>query len=222
MLEKPHLDSEIRDLLKSIYPVSRETIERLQVFHKLLKQWQSKTNLVAPSTLDQFWHRHIADSLQILAIAPNARHWTDIGSGGGFPGLVIAIVMQQIAEEEGSVTSVRLIESIQKKCSFLRRVGVEAKVDVDVQAIRIESASKQLDDCEVITARALTSLGNLLDLTGTHITGEKIALFHKGRDYLSEIEDCRGKWNFDLVVHTSKIDADSVVLEISNVERLAR
>ena len=73
-----------------------------------------------------------------------------------------------------------------------------------------------------ITARALTSLSNLFDLTGSHITGEKIALFHKGRDYLSEIEVCRGKWNFDLVVHTSKIDADSVVLEISNVVQLTK
>lgn len=212
------LNSKTIDQLNFIFPVSRETIDRLLIFEKQLNQWQPKTNLVAPSTLDQFWTRHIADSLQILSIAPDARHWTDIGSGGGFPGLVIAIVMKQISEQYGDQTSVHLIESIQKKCSFLRRVGVEAGVDVDVQPIRIESAAKQLESCEVITARALASLGGLLDLTGKHITGKKIALFHKGRDYLSELADCRGKWNFDLVVHESKIDADSVILEISNAQ----
>ncbi|MGB7285958.1 MAG: 16S rRNA (guanine(527)-N(7))-methyltransferase RsmG [Salaquimonas sp.] len=209
----------LQNHLNKIYPVSRETIDRLERYFELLKQWQSKTNLVAPSTLDQFWSRHVADSLQLLTIAPKGRHWTDIGSGGGFPGLVLAIVMAQVAKETDEPTSVRLVESIQKKCAFLRRVGVETGIPVEVQAQRIESATKQIEAGEIITARALASLPKLLDLTGMYLTGSRRALFHKGREYLSELEDSRGMWKFDLLVHESKIVSDSVVLEISNVER---
>lgn len=206
------------DLLKRIYPVSRETIERLEIYETLLRQWQAKTNLVAPSTLDQFWNRHVADSLQVLEIAGQMRHWTDIGSGGGFPGLVIAIVMQQIADEEKTDTSVRLVESIRKKCSFLRRVAHETGISADIHSVRIESATKQLQTCEVITARALASMPKLLELTHPHVQGDRKALFHKGRDYRKELEDCDGQWNFDLVVHKSKVDDMSVILEVTNVQ----
>ena len=208
----------IVEMLRRIYPVSRETIDRLVQYEKLLRHWQSKTNLVAPSTLDQFWTRHVADSLQVLAISPEARHWTDIGSGGGFPGIVIAIVMKQIGDQEDTKTSVHLVESIQKKCSFLRRAAYETGVEAEIHAERIESATKQLEACEVISVRALAALPKLLELTFPHITGDRRALFHKGRDYLREIEDCDSQWKFDLVVHNSKVDDTSVILEISNVQ----
>jgi 16S rRNA (guanine527-N7)-methyltransferase len=207
----------IVDMLQRIYPVSRETIDRLVQYEKLLRQWQAKTNLVAPSTLEDFWTRHIADSLQILAISPKTHHWTDIGSGGGLPGIVIAILMKQVTDMERVQTSVHLVESIQKKCAFLRRVSIETGIDPEIHSIRIESATKQLEACEVVTARALASLPKLLELTECTIQGERKALFHKGRDYLREIEDCDGQWNFDLVVHKSKVDDASVILELSNV-----
>ncbi len=213
-------DQGIIQLLNSIYPVSRETILRLSLFEANLRQWQVKTNLVAPSTIDAFWSRHVADSLQLLAIAPETRHWTDIGSGGGFPGLVLAILMQQVEAQLETETSVRLVESIQKKCAFLRRVGITTGVKVEVHNLRIESASKQLIAAEVITARALAALPKLLELTDKTIAGKRRALFHKGREYRSELEDCHGKWNFDLVVHQSRVDAESVILEFSNVEKL--
>ena len=110
------------DLLNSIYPVSRETISRLERYNAILRQWQAKTNLVAPSTLDEFWSRHVADSLQIVARKSDARRWTDIGSGGGFPGLVIAIVLG--TEKPGSDLEISLVESIRKKCAFLSQVAL--------------------------------------------------------------------------------------------------
>ncbi|MCB1439356.1 MAG: 16S rRNA (guanine(527)-N(7))-methyltransferase RsmG [Nitratireductor sp.] len=206
------------DLLNSIYPVSRETISRLERYNAILRQWQAKTNLVAPSTLDEFWSRHVADSLQIVALKSDARRWTDIGSGGGFPGLVMAIVLG--TEKPGSDLEISLVESIRKKCAFLSQVALQTGIRVNVHPKRIEDATDELKGAEVITARALASLEKLLELTGDQISGDRVALFHKGRDYRAELEECRGKWDFDLLVHESVLGADSVVLEIANARRL--
>ena len=206
------------DLLNSIYPVSRETISRLERYNAILRQWQAKTNLVAPSTLDEFWSRHVADSLQIVALKSDARRWTDIGSGGGFPGLVMAIVLG--TEKPGSDLEISLVESIRKKCAFLSQVALQTGIRVNVHPKRIEDATDELKGAEVITARALASLEKLLELTGDQISGDRVALFHKGRDYRAELEHCRGKWDFDLLVHESVLGADSVVLEIANARRL--
>ena len=206
------------DLLNSIYPVSRETISRLERYNAILRQWQAKTNLVAPSTLDEFWSRHVADSLQIVALKSDARRWTDIGSGGGFPVLVMAIVLG--TEKPGSDLEISLVESIRKKCAFLSQVALQTGIRVNVHPKRIEDATDELKGAEVITARALASLEKLLELTGDQISGDRVALFHKGRDYRAELEECRGKWDFDLLVHESVLGADSVVLEIANARRL--
>jgi 16S rRNA (guanine527-N7)-methyltransferase len=207
------------ELLQEIYPVSRETISRLEIYHRLLVKWQAKTNLVAPSTLHHFWDRHVADSLQLIDLSTGTRNWTDIGSGGGFPGMVIAIVMEQIRDVDGSTPRVCLVESIGKKCAFLRQVANECGVQAEISKTRIESATKQLLQASVVTARALASTEKLLTLTEGAILGERKALFHKGRGYEKELADCRGKWRFDLLVHPSRIDAESVVLEISNAIR---
>ena len=195
-------------ILNGIYPVSRETIAKLERYRELLIQWQRKTNLIAPSTLDAYWTRHVADSMQLLAIAGNKQKWTDIGSGGGFPGLVIAIVKDEENARLNGDIQVDLVEAIQ------------TEIKVGIHCTRIESATKQLDQAEIITARALAALPRLLELTGQHLVGERRGLFHKGRDFRSELADCHGIWEFDLVVHQSIIDAESVVLEISNVVRV--
>lgn len=187
------------------------------MYEGLLRQWQAKTNLVAPSTLDQFWSRHVADSLQLVALSPRTRFWCDIGSGGGLPGLVLAIVMKQLTETDGQPANVHLVESIQKKCAFLRRVAVETGSPARIHPMRIESAAKQLSDCDIITARALASLNTLLSMTGEYLVNGRRALFHKGREYRKELEECHGQWNFDLIVHPGKVDKESVILEISNV-----
>ena len=204
-----------QDLLNSIYPVSRETIEHLTHYVERLNIWQKKTNLVSPSTLETIWSRHIADSLQCLALAPQARQWADFGSGGGLPGMVLSILL---ADESGS--KVYMLESNQKKCAFLRGVGRETNGVAKVHCGRIESETKQLPEIEVITARALTGLDKLFEYALPLIDAGAYGLFHKGREYRRELADCSGLWNFDLVEHPSKIEPDSVLLEIRNLEKI--
>lgn len=129
--------------LSRIYPVSRETFLRFKILVERVEEWQKKTNLIAQSTLNDIWNRHIADSLQCLSIKPDARSWVDIGSGGGFPGLVIAAVM---AEHENS--SVDLVESIQKKCSFLRQVNRQMAATAKIHCDRIENVSQSIPQPE--------------------------------------------------------------------------
>ena len=124
---------EIYSSLSRIHPVSRETFKRLELFVGRLFEWQKKTNLVAPSTLNETWSRHIADSLQLIALKPNAKSWVDIGSGGGFPGLVITAAMADVPSSE-----VHMIESIQKKCSFLRQANRQMAGPAKVHCARIE------------------------------------------------------------------------------------
>ena len=199
--------------LSRIYPVSRETFQRFKVLVARIEEWQKKTNLVAPSTLNDIWNRHIADSLQCISIKPDARSWVDIGSGGGFPGLVIAAVM---AEYENS--SVHLVESTQKKCSFLRQVNRQMSSNAKVHCDRIENVNKIIDQPEIVTARALAALPLLLKLSSPWLLNGATALFHKGREFEAELADCDGLWEFDLVSHRSVISTDSVILEISNLK----
>ena len=202
------------EALSRIYPVSRETFSRLELFVARVLEWQKKTNLVAPSTVDDIWSRHIADSLQCLAIKPQAKKWLDLGSGGGFPGMVIASSM---AEREGS--EVHLVESNTKKAAFLRQTNRQIGARAVVHCERIEHFEGDEISPEVVTARALAPLHTLLDLASPWLLKGAVAMFHKGREYERELEDCYGLWHFDLVNHESKISADSVILEISNLQR---
>lgn len=205
-------------LLDSIFPVSRETITRLTSYRSLLQAWQAKTNLVAPNTLAQFWVRHVADSLQVKALRPQARHFADLGSGGGFPGMVIAI-----CNGDDPQSSQQLLERSQKKCAFLRSVAIATGARCQIHCERIESAAKQIMQSaitpQIVTARALAPLVKLLDLAEPLLAQGATALFHKGREYRGELEECRGLWQFDLVVHESKIEAGSVLLEIREPKR---
>ncbi len=206
-------ESLYRDLCE-IYPVSRETFHKLEIYVDQLKKWQKKTNLIANSTVDDIWHRHVADSLQSIAIRPEARKWVDIGSGGGFPGLVIAACMS-----EHTNSSVTLVESNSKKTAFLRQASRQMGANAKVITARIEDAVGEVVSPEIVTARALSSLSNLLELSSRWLTNGATALFHKGREYEQEIRETDGLWTFDLVNHKSRISADSVVLEISNLKR---
>lgn len=203
-------------LLESIHPVSRETLERFGVYRDQLQRWQAKTNLVGPSTLADFWSRHVADSLQCLALFPNADVWADLGSGGGFPGLAIAIAN---ADESGK--NHHLVESIHKKCAFLRSVARETGARATVHGERIESVAKHIADLQekpqIVTARALAPLSQLLGLAQPILACGAVGLFHKGRDFEAELRECDGLWQFDLVVHDSRIEIGSVLLEIRNL-----
>lgn len=200
------------DLHKAAGPVSRETFERLQAFEQLFLKWNRSINLAAPSTLDDVWRRHILDSAQLARIAPAATRWVDLGSGGGFPGLVLGFLLK---ERPGA--SIDLVESNRKKASFLQSVIGQFDLPARVVAKRIDDSYGLVSTPEIVTARALAALPDLLDLAAPWLTKGARALFHKGRDYRAEVEESTHRWAFDLVEHSSMTDAEGVILEITEL-----
>ncbi|MCY6383176.1 16S rRNA (guanine(527)-N(7))-methyltransferase RsmG [Hoeflea prorocentri] len=200
--------------MQSLHPVSRETLRRLEVFVGLFEKWSRSINLAAPSTLPHIWERHILDSAQIFALNPGPKAWLDIGSGGGFPGIVTAVLLC----EQGA-GHVDLVESNQKKAAFLRRALAETGGRGAVHAIRIEQAQKTLSGFDAVSARAVADLDMVLGYCSSWLEEGATAYFHKGRDYRREIDKARRSWSFDLVEHTSIVDADSVILQISKPVR---
>lgn len=199
------------------FAVSRETRDRLELYAELLSQWQKTINLVAPSTLGDVWHRHFADSAQLLAHAdPRPITWLDLGSGAGFPGLVLAILL---AENRDPMSKHILIESDTRKAAFLREVARRTGVSVDIRAVRIEFAATQgnVREIECVTARALAPLAKLLDLAAPFFGPNSKGLFLKGREVEAEIEDAEKSWSFDLVVHPSISDPSGRIVVIRNL-----
>ncbi|MBZ9989688.1 16S rRNA (guanine(527)-N(7))-methyltransferase RsmG [Mesorhizobium sp. BH1-1-5] len=201
-------------LQKAAGPVSRETFERLQAFEQLFLKWNRSINLAAPSTLDDVWRRHVLDSAQLARIAPAATRWVDLGSGGGFPGLVLGFLL---TERPGA--SIALVESNRKKASFLQTVIGQFDLPARVVARRIDDSYGLVSAPEIVTARALAALPDLLDLSAPWLTKDARALFHKGRDYRAEVEESTHRWSFDLVEHSSMTDAEGVILEITELRR---
>lgn len=201
------------DLTRS---VSRETEARLAAFETDFLKWAARINLVAPSTLKDVRQRHIADSAQILELAPDAKKIIDLGSGGGFPGLVLAVLLAEMPDAH-----VDLVESNGKKCAFLRHIIRTLSLPATVHNYRIEDVVPKLLTPDIVTARALAPLPLLLKLALPQLSQNVPAFFHKGRDHAQEIASARGEFNFDLLVHASRIDGDSVILEIRNVVPVA-
>jgi len=183
-------------------------------FENTFLKWNQRINLSAPSTLEATWQRHILDSAQLLAIEPQARQWLDIGSGGGFPGLIVAFLLR---ERGGSVD---LVESNRKKTGFLQAMVGEFGLPARVHARRIEDVYSLVQQPQIVTARALAPLPLLLDLAAPWLTSGAHGLFHKGRDYRLEVEESAHHWNFDLVEHASTVDPQGVVLEIRNLRKM--
>lgn len=197
--------------------VSRETKQRLKTFEALVRKWQRSINLVAPSTLDAIWDRHIEDSLQLFALTPEPKVWADLGSGAGFPGLVTAICLADIGEGW-----VHLIESSNKKAAFLRTVINETGARACVHPERIETVLENLPQPAAISARALASLEELLALVAPVAAGEPSVecWFHKGFGYRDEVRIARGNWEFDLVEHGSRVLDGSVILQIRQLKKI--
>lgn len=193
------------------FGVPRETVERLETYAELLRKWQRAVNLVAPSTLDDLWHRHFADSAQLLARAPNAKMWVDLGSGGGFPGLVVAILLANHKNQ-----FVHLIESNGRKCAFLadvaRRTGAAAKVHEG----RIEDFVRggQIGSADVITSRALAPLKLLLELAGGYWAERTLGLFLKGREARQEIHEALSRQQFVCNCVPSRTSGEGMIVEI--------
>ena len=203
----------LQELSEIVGTVSRETVDKLGQFENEFRKWSTRINLAAPSTLDSLWTRHILDSAQVMRLAPEATKWLDLGSGGGFPGAVIAILLSETEN-----TSIDLVESNNKKAAFLRTVLGSLSTPATVHVCRIEQAFERVQKPEVITARALAPLPLLLRLAAPWLRTGSRALFHKGRDYAAEIQESRVSWRFDLIEHQSKIDPASRILEISGLD----
>jgi len=212
----PALDSlaEDRALALQLTPVSREIATRLDRLVKLLLDWQRRMNLVARSTIPTLWIRHIADSLQLLDLAPQARNWVDLGSGAGFPGLVIAAAL---AKEPGA--SIHLVESNGKKANFLREAARHIEVPATVHHLRIEEFAKQFrDNADVITARALAPLSEILALAYPLSKTGAQGLFLKGQDVGSELTEASKYWKFEPVLVPSKTSPNSRIVSVRDWE----
>ncbi len=200
----------------ALTPVSRETAARLDRFVELLLTWQRTTNLIAPSTVPRLWTRHIADSLQLLDLAPDARVWVDLGSGAGFPGLAIAC---GLADKPGAV--VHLIESNAKKASFLREARRITGAPGVVHAVRIENFVESFrGPADVVTARALTSLKKLYDQSAPLLAHGAQALFPKGQDVEAELTEAAKCWNIrKLSLVPSRTDRTGRIVVVQGLER---
>lgn len=194
--------------------VSRETLHDLRKYQELLLEWTKTINLIAPSTADDVWTRHIADSAQLYNLIPNgSRSVTDIGSGAGLPGIVLAVI-DKFSDHRLHFT---LIESDQRKAAFLRTVTRKLQLSITVLPARIEAVD--LLRADVLTARALAPLQTLLSYGNSLLHSDGTALFLKGRTFQNELALAQQSWNFQYKLHHSCTDPDSRILEIRNIKR---
>jgi len=204
-----------RSAALQLTPVSRETEARLDRYVELLLEWQTRTNLVAPSTLPHLWTRHVSDSLQLVSLAPSAKVWVDLGSGGGFPGVVLACAL---AETPGG--HVHLIERNAKKAAFLREAlrvtmspGTVHLADIGDSVERVVG----LADC--VTARALAPLHQLIGFAEPLLKQGAKALFLKGQDVEAELTEATKYWNIKPNLHSSRTGGNGWIVELDAIER---
>jgi 16S rRNA (guanine527-N7)-methyltransferase len=199
----------------ALIPVSRETEARLDRYVELLREWQAKTNLVAPSTLPHLWTRHVADSLQLLALAPTGKTWIDLGSGGGFPGIVLACAL-----EETPGAMVHLVERNAKKAAFLREA---LRVTASPGIVHLSSIEDIVDrisgpiDC--VTARALAPLHQLIGFAEPLVRKGAKALFLKGQDVEAELTETTKYWKIKPNLHSSRTGGHGWIVELDHIER---
>ena len=189
--------------------VSRETTEQFERLDTLVRLWNSKINLVSKVTIEELQTRHIADSVQVSEAVEQSKNWADLGSGGGFPGLVVAICKPK--------TSVTLVEADQRKAVFLRRAVSELGLNARVLSSRIEDIEPLSAD--VISARALAPLDKLIPLAVRHGRPETRYVFPKGARFREEIAAVRRTWRFEIDVRPSRTDKEAVILIMERIER---
>ena len=206
-----------REAVLAAYDVSRETSARLDLLVNELSRWQRIKNLVGPGTLPEVWTRHVADSLQLLAAEPQARRWLDLGSGAGFPGLVIAAAL---AGREGA--EVHLVESNSRKCAFLRHAARLMGAPAQVQEARIAAVVPGLaaQGIEVVTARALAPLKELVDWAEPLLKSGAVGLFPKGREVQSELTEAAKSWRLDADLIPSRTDPQGRIVRIVRIRSL--
>lgn len=194
--------------------VSRETMQRLEIFEQVIRKWNPKINLVSRSSLEDLWKRHIIDSIQVYRSAPWTDQWLDIGSGGGFPGVIVGA----LAADENPEMAMTLIESDQRKSVFLRTAARECGFKINVISERIEKVDALATN--VLSARALADLNTLLGFANHHLDTDGVALFPKGVTWKKELEEARQYWRFDVEPITSLTEPDAVILKVGRVARV--
>jgi 16S rRNA (guanine527-N7)-methyltransferase len=198
----------------ALVPVSRETAELLDRYVALLTRWQGAKNLVGASTLQHAWTRHIADSAQLVALAPKARTWVDLGAGAGFPGLVVACLQRDVPG-----MTVHLVESNGRKCAFLREAIRTLKLPAKVHDGRIEDVLAHWEGpVDVVSARALAPLGELLGLGRKLLTTGALGLFPKGQDVDEELTQAAKYWKIQVSTVVSKTDPKARIVVVEKAE----
>ena len=203
-----------QELLKEQINVSRETMDRMSIYEQLVRKWNPAINLVAKSSLEDLWHRHFLDSIHLFDFAaPTSGLWLDLGSGGGFPGMIVAI----IAKEKAPELRVTCIESDIRKCEFLRTVARNTEVPMGVMSRRIEDTPPQR--ANFLSARALSGLPKLLEHAERHLDPDGTAMFLKGQAWKDEVEEARNIWSFDIETRASLTQSGSALLKLRNIVR---
>lgn len=204
----------MREELSRRRDVSRETLRKLRLFEDLVRKWSPRINLVSPSDIDTLWDRHIRDSAQIFDLAEDHSDWLDLGSGGGFPAIVVAVMGQAAAK--GMRTT--LVESDRRKCAFLKTSIAALEIDAAVETSRIETLPPQ--NASTLSARALGPLPDLLVHAHRHLAPRGTALFPKGKNWETELRQAKDKWSFDCDVVQSETKQQARILRIRNIQRI--
>ncbi len=205
------------DDFAAVYNVSRETLDCLQLYVDVLVHWQKRINLIGKSTVEDIWHRHIADCAQ-LAIPPFDRFnvWLDLGSGAGLPGVVLAIL-----KKPSPGAHVHLVESLGKKCAFLREAIRQTQAPATVHQVRIENlAWTDLDPApQAITARALASVNDLMKYVDSLVKKETPCVFFKGQDIDAELTEAAKYWNITARKHANRVHPEGCILIVEENSR---
>lgn len=206
---------EARNQIVSMTGVSRETMARLDRMTDLLTRWTARINLVSKASLEDVWPRHILDSAQLWRLRPTGGlRWVDLGSGAGFPGLVIAVIAQEMAP----ALQVQLVEGDLRKAAYLEAAARETGTPVRIIPSRVESLAPL--EADILSARAMAPLPDLLTIAEKHLRKTGICLFPKGRSVHKELAEARARWCFDSIEHRSLTDPTATILEIGAIHRV--
>lgn len=207
MVQTAHMSS---DEFGRTVDVSRETLARFEAYHELLHRWQARINLVSRESLADAWHRHFLDSVQVAPWVDRDTPALDMGSGAGFPGLVVSILRD---------SPVVLAESDGRKCAFLREARRVTDAPAEIREGRVEDLEASAG-FGVVMARALAPVSRLLELAAPILRPGGVCVFLKGERAEEELEEAATRWRIDVERFPSAADPRGVVLEIRNVERV--
>jgi len=206
---------EVRRPIPDWLDVSRETIEKLDAFLGLVTKWNSAINLVSGPSLKNGWERHILDSAQLSLLSEGRRGlWVDIGSGGGFPGLVLAIIFHGAGRD----IQMRLVESDERKCAFLREASRRMQVPVEVCCERVEGMAPQ--GADILSARAFAPMDKILSIAKLHLRDGGVAILPKGKSFADEIAVAKRSWVFEVEERPSFIEPEAMVLIVGNIRHV--